>query len=172
MPTFFNMKRGFSLTELIVYVAITSVVFVVVSGGVVDIAKLFARARAERKVALAAETALERITREIRLACPGTTVTSSPPTTKISLKTFTSSAGPCDGDDAPPTTTRDIEFNATAQTLKFAGESLVPGDVKVTAGTFSEISGSSYRAIRVDLTFTSGAVSRRYYSMATLRGSY
>ncbi len=66
MRSIVSRVRGFSLIELVVYLAIVTVVSVTALVAIGDIVQLFGRIRIERRVAYAGEVAMESSIRNIR----------------------------------------------------------------------------------------------------------
>ena len=161
------MKRGTTLMELVVYIAILTMTIVFVTFSIVQLSQTYGKARSEQRVAEAADTALERIVRELRLACSVTTFSG----TSITLDTFAdfSSATACPGG-----TSRTIAYASNKITI--AGADLTAPDVTVTAFDFDQLSGTVSNGIRVTMTVESGRgkyyVTRSYSALAILRGSY
>ncbi len=171
------MKRGFTLIELVVYIAVVTITLLLVSQSVVEMGKLFRRARTERTIMLAAQTALERIAREIQLACsmvpinPQASLDST-----IVLNTFKSY------DDAGTQTCEtatleqrgiSIDLNDSNQVFIDGDKPLIPTGIEVGGGFIQMVQTDPQpHAIRVELILTSGTITRKYNTMVTLRGSY
>lgn len=165
-------SRGITLVELVIYVAILAVIIAVVSFSAIQFVQTFNRVRAERRVYSAAETALERIVREIRLACAANASAST-----LILSTYPSHISP---DPANCTITRTISLNSgTIQMQDGGGQAmnLTPPNVTVTNVVFSQMSdtrGSSVtdiQAVRVEFQVTASSITKSYYASAILRGS-
>ena len=176
MKSAHRLQKGTGLVELVIYIAIFSVISVVVVGGTVQETKLLRKARAERAVTSAAETILERIVREIRLAC-SVSVT----TTSISLTTFSDLSAPSGTDCTDASATRVIDFSGGNVLLEPpVGTQLNPYGVTVSNLTFAKVTtplSAVSDAIAVKLSLSSGAagsyqVTHTYHATAILRGSY
>jgi len=167
-------KKGFSLIEMIVYVAIVALIFIVVMQTVLIISTSWGNARAKRNVINHGGAALERMIREIRLAdsvdVSGSTLGTNPG--RLRLNTIVS---PSD----TSATTR--EFFLSASTTMMA-EGVLP-DTELTAGvrvtnlTFYYIdNGDISEAVRVEMTVEDGVgrfeQSENFYGTAVLRRSY
>lgn len=170
-------KRGVGLAELVIYVAVFSIIVTVVVSGMIQEAKLLRRARAERAVATAAETILERIVRELRLACSTPTPLTTPSNT-ISLATFADLSSPSAADCTTALSTRTISLSG--QDVLLGSAQLDPSGITVSGLTFIKVTtpvSTVSDAIAVKLTLSSGAagsyqVTRTYHTTAIMRGSY
>lgn len=163
-------RRGHTLVELVVYVAVFAFLSVVVVNAILAVTGSFLAIRAERNVNAAASTAMERVAREVRLA-EGVDILNS---------TF----------DAHPgriiLNTTDI--NGIATTAEFYVESgqlkvreggvdagtLTPVTIVIDAFVARLITAGSVQAVKIELTIhdaRSGNV-KAFYNTALLRGSY
>ena len=162
--------RGFSLIEILVYVSILAVITVLVTAGVVQMGRIYGRVRVERRVALAAELSLERITKEIRLARNVTVVSSS----ELSLETFEDFEGSLVEVDPD----RSIQLSGDAILLD--GVALTPDIVTVSSLSFTRLdtTGSivATDAIHIEMTITSSsgdyAVTRTFSTTVLSREGY
>src|SRR3989338_1711977 len=176
---FFSKNRkkvsGTSMIELIVYIAIFVVIAVVVVQGIVQLMRIYGRSRYDRRVNLAAQTALERLVREVRLA----------KNVEVDGSTLTLSVYP----DFEPDPVSDIPIDKTIQLsggqILISGTPITGPDVSVAAVTYTKVdttrpsgqasySGSS--ALRIAITIEAGgqnySVSRKFTALAVLRNSY
>ncbi len=171
-----NTRRGTTLVELLVYIGILAIATVLVVNAILKMTEIFGKARVERKVALAAETALERMVREIRLANDVPVIQSSPP--YLALNTFADYTG-------STAVTKIFILPLGSKTLYYDNDAydpyqqvpLTPSDVQVTSLTFTQLPfiTDKPKAVRITLTITGGsgkyAVSHNYYATAVLRGA-
>ena len=166
-------SRGVALMELIVYIAIMVVLVTIVTIGIVQMSRILARVHGDRKTSSAAQTAIERITREIRLAKSASLVSPS----EIVLTTYA---------DFNPNTVSFVDRAIKLQSQKIVLvnadltlSDLTSGEARVTNLVFTELAPATFidsRAVRVEATIEAGVApynSRRtYYSTAILQGSY
>ncbi len=168
-----RFKKGITLVELVIYIALLIAAVVLTVFVMVEISRSYGKNRTDRLVGIAAETAMERIVREIRLACAISSI--SPDFKSLTLSTFNSleDAGTC---SIGPLSNRTIFLDVN--TIKIGSTSLMPTGVTASGLTFTQITGdpASRKAIRVEMTLSSGSgsyqITRKYYATATLRGSY
>ena len=59
---------GFSLIEMIIYVAIVAIIFVVVVNTIIIVSTAWGRARVQRTISFQGGSVMERMLREVRLA--------------------------------------------------------------------------------------------------------
>lgn len=181
--------RGMSIVENIIYISVLAVITVSIVIGILQIAKIFGRARNERKATLAAGTALEKIVREVRLSravlCLSATNCITPVIdmvgTVLQLDSY---------QDYNAVTQKNKEIKFESNKIIFdpdtsaAGDSQdwTPDDVVISGGLFTkleETDGSDTslsEAMRIELQVTVGAgsyqVSHHYNAAVILRGSY
>ena len=136
-----NRSRGYTFIELVVYIALFSVVSIVVILSIGKLIQAYGRIRVERRVALAAEIAMERMVREVRMA-------RSIGTAAGSILSLTSCSDPSIAGCASPahTITRSFTLNASNQ-IDFTDSDngtfrLTPDDVQVAQLTFTQDSGT------------------------------
>ncbi|MEK7643575.1 MAG: hypothetical protein AAB372_03980 [Patescibacteria group bacterium] len=190
-------ETGTTLIELVVYIAILTIMTVIILRSVLQLTGVFARSRIERRVSLAAETALERIVREIRLAknitCISTGVDAVCDTTQpiegdsIRLDTYLSHS-----DSTPQFKTFYCPFTPCTQVMfdpnnpqgstdHTDAQQLTPNTVIISNLIFKQLYNpgnvsASRGAVRIEMTVTSGSgltqVTHTYYATAVLRGGY
>jgi len=166
-----EQRRGFSIIEVLVYVAILATASVLIVSSIVQLTQLYGKGRAERRLVLAAENAFERITRELRLA--QSIDTASPytlPGSRIKLNTFQSYT-----DFTPTTRTIDLDSGYAVLDNNLA-KILTPIGVAVTNLTFTQLTGGASDAVRVQMTLTTSGgpfqPTRTFFTTVVLRGSY
>lgn len=160
------MKRGTSLIELLIYLAILAATTVLVVFTMVQFGDVYRKARFDRKIAVAGEVAMERIVREIRLACD---INNPFTPTSVSLKTFASHSSASE-DCATATSNKSLEFSGGR--LTFDGSDLVPSDVTVSRVEFAQIPSVTSKSIHVFLELTVSSSKKSFVVSAALRGSY
>lgn len=159
--------RGFSLIEVLVYIAVTVLIAIAAVLTFISLDDVFLRNASERDVTNAATVALERIVRDIRAADgidSGSSVFGSSPGTLVLT------AGP---------TTTTYTRSADAVTLGVNGEdlgALTPAHISVDELTFQHYTSSTSEMVRVQLTLSSvnraASVERTYVGSAVMRGTY
>ena|SRR3989344_2404898 len=167
-------KNGYTVVELLVYMAIFTVASVVVIQGIIQLTSTFRLAQSEQRLAGAASAALDRLVREARLACDITAVSGLGDSV-----TFRTLPDHSIGQDC------DISSYARTFALNSGGviqdgdinKALTSSNVTVTnSDVFTEVIGAHQKALKIKLILASGTgqyqVTRTYNSMAVLRGSY
>lgn len=171
-----SRSAGYSLIELVVYVAVLAVFASLVGGIVLTLGNVWGTARANRVLGRAGADALERITRELRFARairPAQSAFNASPGV-LSLETFT-------GPTSQATTT--IRFSVSGNQLVVSegggpDVALTPGTVRVDSFTVWEVSPSARASTtRVELILTAGAGTKfqktaTFSATGVLRGSY
>lgn len=172
MNFFCTKTRGFTLVEMIVYIALLSVLSVVVINAVVTTTKTFADFRMTRSINESATTVVERMTRDIRMAYDidqSESILSAHPG-RLVLKTTDASG------DA--TTTEFYIDNGRVRVTEGATDIgyLSGNNVTVDLLVFDFVSNAHTSAvtIRLQLSATQGSLSKTetFYTTTILRGSY
>ncbi len=171
-----NYRKGFSIVEMLIYAAILASVSIFVVNSILMIVKSFNNYRAWRYVNVSGEAAMERITREIKLADDiqeSTSVFDSSPGSLV-LNTI-------DPDTESATT---MEFYVSDSSLMIkeggaAGVALTPSAVNLTSLIFREVATSTNtksKAIKIEMEVRSGEgiyqKTEKFYDTAVLRRSY
>ncbi|MEK7499680.1 MAG: prepilin-type N-terminal cleavage/methylation domain-containing protein [Patescibacteria group bacterium] len=186
-------NKGTTLIELVVYIAILTIMSLIILRAVLQLTGVFAKSRIERRVSLAAETALERMVREIRLArvpCVASDYTFSaclPDTSGGALRLHTdksytdltdiyksfylSGSSPNQIIFDPDVSTSADEQQLTPSTVTV--ESLV---FKKLYNTSPDLTNAETSGVRIELQISSGLgatkVTHTYYASSVLRGGY
>lgn len=156
-------KKGFSLIEMLIYISILAVIFVLVVQTVLSYTGSYRNLGALRAAEHTGIDAMERITREIRGATSASTLTAG----ELTLTTTSNGVS---------TTTR---FYVQNSVLKVDVNGVYSGPLSVsnstvTSLTFSSYSNTNSTAVKVDLTVvgSSGSVSKTktYHSTIVLKG--
>lgn len=166
-----SRPRGFSLIEIVIYIAILTFLLSTVTIVLSNILKSQRSFNATKSVQNSALVSMERITREIREAQSVATASS----------TFDVNPGVLylEGTDISGNP-RSIEFRITSNALMLKENninqgSLTKSDSRVTNLVFTLITGTSSRAVRTQMTVESGTStyyrSGKFYSTTILRGS-
>lgn len=164
------MKRGFTLIETIIYMATIAVIFILVVNSLTVVIKAFNQGRVIIKINNSAETAMERMTREIRFAYG---IDSSSTLDHLVLSTYSTSS---------PETPTTIEFYIDSGKVmikegSLGAEALTASDLTVTNLIFRQINASSVsKAVKIEMTIQgfSGNYQKteNFYNTAILRRSY
>lgn len=166
-------RRGLSLIETIVYITIFAIISVLAVNSLVMVMKSFNQGRLWSRICASAETATERMTREIRLAYDidlGLSTLNFHPG-HLFLNTYDVSGAP---------TTIDFYLDNGILMVSEGGGAavaLTSSQVEVTNLVFRPISApSTSKAIKIELEIrgTQGNYQKteRFYNTAILRGSY
>lgn len=167
------MHTGFTLIEIIVYLAIFAVLSVLVVETIITVTDAFGKARVKRTLALEGRGAMERMMREIRLATSvditGSVLDTNPG--RIKLNTVVSPS-----DSAPAV--REFLISGKHLILRDgANDIAIVANASTTKLIFRHILGSDVSdAVRIELEIEDGQGDRYmsvpFYSTAVLRGSY
>lgn len=168
-----NKKRGFTLVEMIIYVAFFAMLSIIAVNGTIVAMKSFYSLRLNQSINESATVALERMSREIRNAYDvDLTQSTLAPTSpgRLTLKTK----------DASGTDTT-VEFyvdGASQLNLKVGGVDngpLVTKNVTLTNLVFWTITNTNSKAIKIEMTLhdsrATSAKSSKFYDTIVLRGS-
>ena len=167
-----STRRGFTLVEMIIYIAFFAVLSVLAVNATIMVMKSFYTLRLNQSVNQSATVALERLSREIRNAydidTANSTLGSSPGRLTLNTK-----------DSVGANTTMEFYMDASSQLrLKEGGVekgALVTKSVTLTNLVFLSISMTNSKAVKVEMTLhdsratTTQAV--KFYDTIVLRGS-
>lgn len=187
------MKRGTTIIELLVYIVILTSITTLIIVSILQLSGMFLRMRSERKLNAAAENALERIVREVRLArgikCLGVgspCVVTNPPATSgtyMELNSYSDwQANNLETHIFSRPNTLWAQVQLSRDTNPGIFYDLTPQGVHVTDLQFTKVAEKSntgviarQEAVNIRLSLTvEGAygVARDYHATAILRGSY
>lgn len=161
-----HTKRGFSLLEMVVYVAILSFVMVVVVNVILALGASWNSLRVSRDINEAALVSLERMGRDIRKALDVDTGASI----------FASHPGVLVLSGSP-----EIEFSLEDGSLIIREDgidlgALTKSTVDVTNLVFRFVSGSTHRGVRIEMTIEGArgkiVKTKNFYLFVTLRAPY
>ncbi|MFA6339113.1 MAG: prepilin-type N-terminal cleavage/methylation domain-containing protein [Candidatus Paceibacterota bacterium] len=165
-------KRGFSLIEMIIYIAILVVILLSVINMMLILSKSYGRIKVERNIMHSTTVTLERMTREIKGA----------KTINVAGSIFNLSPGKLvlDGIDS--------FGNATTTTFYVVGNSLhvmegisdkgpiISTQSRIDNLIFRRIASSSAEAVKIEMSIGGGSgiasSSRKIYMTVTLRNNY
>lgn len=162
-PQHENWCRGFTLVEMIVYIAVLVLVGVASVSAILSLDDLFARYRAEQLVFRSAHTALERLLHDIREA-----------------ETVVSASSNADGSLSLSGPSGTVSYATSSDALHVSIDSVDQGALTDAGVTVTELRFYSYSGVtefaRVEMTlqssFGSVVVEETFNAGATLRGSY
>lgn len=159
-----NRTKGFSLIELVVYIAVLSILMVVVVQALLGISSSYSHIALKRSIEESAMTTLERISREIRNAHNGSAGAS------LSLSST----------EGGTTVTREFFVDGN-QTLRLRENGvdrgpLTKSGIRVTTFSASLMSTSTSKAVKIDLALeaTRGEVTEAdiFHTTVVMRGVY
>ena len=162
--------RGFTLIEMVVYIAIIAVVFALVLTGMISLYRASTTARESREQNLAATIALERMSREIRDAKSILVASSTFSTTPGKLVIKTDNASTTGGYYTFNLATSSVFITANA-----ASSTLTGSEARVTELRFWRIVATNSEAVRIKMSVTNKASTtdvRTFYDTIVLRESY
>ena len=154
------MKKGFSLIEMIIYVAIMSATMILVVNVCLTLSRSYSSFRNTKDIQSALSVGLETMVKEIRGAESIDTAGS-----ELKLNTVYN--------DASST----IRFYLTNSRLMmdrddvFQGP-LTPQNVSVTNLIFHQLNATTSQAVKIDMTIKAGIKEENFYDTVVLRGSY
>ena len=158
-------KKGFTLLEMVFYVALFSVISLILVQAIITMVASFRETQITADINQTNQV-LERVSREIRQAISISTITA----TNLKLNTTDSS-----GNAAT------ITFTLAGTNLELRQNAVLIGNLNstnlnITALTFTQITTSNSSAVKIEMTVTSnryGSVrTANFYDTLVLRGSY
>ncbi|MBP6865919.1 MAG: prepilin-type N-terminal cleavage/methylation domain-containing protein [Candidatus Pacebacteria bacterium] len=158
-------KKGFTLLEMVFYVALFSVISLILVQAIITMVASFRETQITADINQTNQV-LERVSREIRQATSISTITA----TNLKLNTTDSS-----GNAAT------ITFTLSGTNIELRQNDVLIGNLnstnlKITALTFTQITTSNSSAVKIEMTATSnryGSVrAANFYDTLVLRGSY
>ncbi|MBI2639426.1 MAG: prepilin-type N-terminal cleavage/methylation domain-containing protein [Candidatus Sungbacteria bacterium] len=172
--SFERKRNGFTLIELVVYVALLSVISLVTVNSILILNRTLVSFRLERRLTTSADTAMRRIGRELRLAndvYASSTLGVFPGVLSLSSQ---------ESEDDAALKDVMIYTSGGAVILRRATSSptVLTGDgVMVTNLMFWKITnGTVSKSVKVELTLSalsgSASTTKNYYTTIVLRGSY
>jgi len=162
-----NYSKGYSIIELLVYIALFVLISLVVVKSLIYMMKTYSDARSFRTVQQNGELVMERLTREIRQAntvsVAGSAFGSSPGTLSLSGK---------DNSNAPYTAVASLVNGVAQLTINGVSSSLSSDEVSISNLTFWNITTATSNAIKLQLTLTTTnapVVTKSFYTTVVLR---
>ena len=161
-----NLQKGYSLMELLIYVALFSILSVVIVNSLVTVMKTYNAAQAYRRLQSNGELVMERMTREIRSANSITAATYDSNSGSISISNSDSSG-------AVHSITMNIANGAVVVTDNGVSGSLTTAEVIVTKLILRHITSSAGEGVKIELGLSTSngySASAPFYSTVMLRG--
>lgn len=166
-----SLNKGFTLPEIIVYIAILSIISLALAQTVVLANKSFQLARAERTIDASTLAAYDRMSREIRNASSVDTADSVLNATPGTLALFVGSGG-------SQIVRRFFLSNGVIQVSDngvFQGD-LTSSEATTTSLIFRVLTATSTKAVRVEMAIaaqaTSSIASEKFYDTFVVRSTY
>ncbi len=170
-----NSKRGVSIVETLVYIALFTMLLIGIVQGLYTLTASYKNVRVYRSIELAAISAMDRMTRDIRSATSINTSQTSYNVSQgaLSLSTYDSSGNPLTVRYYLATTTARIMLEENGVSLG----PITPNDVAVDSLIFKSYSTTTSSAIKIEIiisnsTSTPVDFSQNFYGTAILRGTY
>ncbi len=162
-----NYSKGYSLIELVVYIALFVVISIVIVQSLVFVMKTYANARSFRALQQNGELVMERITREVRQSSSVTTASSV-----FGVNPGTLVVSGTDSGGSVYTDTFSVVSGAIQLSKTGTVSTLSTNEVTVSGLTFWNITTTNSNAIKVKLDLTTvkaPIVSKSFYSTIILR---
>ncbi len=163
-----QLKKGYSLVETIIYLAIFTFISIFVINSFITIMSSFWVTNYNRNILESGITSLERITREIRQAESIDTINTT--STNLVLNGEDESGNP-----------RTVRFTLSDGAINFYENGNLLGDLThpdtiISNLSFTRISNTESEAVKIQMTISSDGSnierSENFYSTIILRGSY
>lgn len=161
-------NRGFTIIEVLVYVAILGIVSVAIISASMAVNSSFNNTRVTRNLLESGNNGMERITREIRQAS----------SIDLASSTFGSSPGvlTLNSKDSGGSN-RVVKFYVLNGALNIDDNNSPPDNflnqnVTATNLIFRRISTGAGEAVKIELTLNNGTISEKFYDTVILRGGY
>ena len=169
MAKFNSKNRGYSLIEIIIYIGIFALISVVVVNSFIHSVSASKTAFAKRNLLETGNSAMERMTREIRLA----------DTIIDANSVFDTGSGILEISSVPPTGgTRVIKFKIDSGVVNMYEGGTLYGSVSgsqavVSTLIFRKITTAQGKAIKIEMTVTDSlGYTSNFYNTVGLRGVY
>lgn len=164
-------KKGFSLIEMLIYVAILAIMVVLVITVTLSVSDSYGDFQVSRNVQTAAVISLERMVREIRMA----------ESVVLGSSTFDAHPGILTLQKTGDTGIETVIFSITGQSLTVQENSepvgvLSRGEVSITNLVFRKVDGTSSNGVKIEMTIEStrgdSTKTETFNAFAVMRGSY
>jgi Tfp pilus assembly protein PilW len=174
MKHYYSNKKGTSIVEALVYIAILVMLFAGIVRGVFMLTTSYRNVKVYRSIEVTAVNVMERMIREIRNATSVNTAQTSYTVSPGSLSLNTTNASG---------TAMTVRFYVATSTSRMYMEEngvnlgpLTPSDISVSSLVFKSFSTSTSAAVKIEMTLSSASsavsFSKNFYSTAVIRGSY
>ncbi len=164
------MKKGFSLAETIVYIALLAIIFIVVINSLVAIMTSYYTVKSSKDIENSAMLGLDRIERDTKNAASIASISTSTNPNSITINTFDTNGNPLVDRFYVATGTLSVDENGI-----YSGPLSVSG-VTVTSLIFSPINTGNSSGVRIQMTLQTGSgnafKSKNFFDTALMRGSY
>lgn len=168
-----NFLRGYSLIEVIVYIAIFTSISILVINSFIAILSSFKNTEANRRLLESGSLVMERMTREIRQANSidliNSTIGSNPGTLQLNEE---DSGGNSIFVKFKKENNGEIDIYRNNN----SGENLLSSQVLATSLIFRRITTTESEAVKIEMTlnYTNGSIvkNEKFYNTIILRGSY
>lgn len=163
-----NIKKGLSLIEVVVYVAIIALILVAVVNLLLSFSSATAKIKNTRTISISAQTTLDRVLQEARAA----------QRVVFSDSVFNMSPGvlKLEGIGGSPTTTFSVVSGRIQIVQGSAPVFLTGGRATVDSLIFRIATTSISESVKIELQVSAGSgntkVAKNFYTSAVLRGSY
>ena len=167
-----NSQKGFSLAELVIYVALLALFSVAMVNTLLILTKSWTTVKLAKSISISATSVLERMTREVR--------TATAIDTGLSTFNATSSVLVINSQDLSGAATT-FKFFVSGSTLKIqkgagSSDALTLSTTPVTNFTLRRITTSQSEAVRIELqvqsTYRGQTSTQDFYDVVQLRGGY
>ncbi len=167
-----HTKSGYSLIEVLIYIAIFSVLVIVVMNVFIVFISFFNEGRGNRAILESGNAVMERMSREIRLASY----------VRYSTSTLGSSFGALDLDTLDSSSNpTNVKFEVNNGGIEFVQGSTTMGNllgdnVEVTNLIFRKIDTGNSKAVKIEMTLKDKhdmlTPTQNFYNTVILRGTY
>jgi type II secretory pathway pseudopilin PulG len=168
----FNLKSGYSIVEIIIYVAVFAVVAVVIMNAFIVLVSFFNQTRTNHDFIKSGNLAMERISREVRLANNIRTATS----------TLGTSPGVLDLDSVDASNNPNtIKFNVSSGALNLSEngtlvDNILAPNMQVTSLIFRQITTTNSTGVKIEMTIQDTrdklGLTEKFSDTVILRGGY
>jgi Tfp pilus assembly protein PilE len=167
-----NSKSGYSIVEIIIYIAVFTVLTTVVMNAFIVLTSFYAQNRTHHDLLENGNSVMERMSREIRNA----------DNIRTSTSTFGTSPGALDLENyVDVTTSTYVKFSTTNGELNLSVNNtnlgnLLSANVQVTSLVFRKITTTNSTAVKIEMTLRDTkdqtSLAENFYDTIILRGGY
>lgn len=167
-----NSKSGYSIVEILIYIAVFTVLTTVVMNAFIVLTSFYAQNRTHHDLLENGNSVMERMSREIRNA----------DSIRTSTSTFGTSPGVLDLENyVDVTTSTYVKFSTTNGELNLSVNNtnlgnLLSSNVQVTSLVFRKITTTNSTAVKIEMTLRDTkdqtSLAENFYDTIILRGGY